>query len=310
MLAPYAVRYRQNLVESVIPFWLNHGLDHKHGGYFTCLDRTGAVYDRRKYVWLQGRAIWMFSRLYNEFEPRQEFLDAATLGVPFVRTHARDAQGRVYFSLTQTGAPFATQRKPYAAVFYQMGLFEYARATGDAACLAEAIEVFWRIIDWIRAPELLDRPVFSSHVPTSNLANLLVVGLMALDLAKHVDDPRYDAIVRETLDGVQRHYDRHRQIFVENVALDGRDLSEWPEGRLFNPGHSIEAAWIVLHLRERGAGGARWLARPRLGHRLWRHYLLRRSRTAPDAATRSDDEAVVAARRSDLCVGAGLHADG
>ena len=256
MLESYAARYRQNLVDSVIPFWLNHSLDHEHGGYFSCLDRVGTVYDTRKYVWLQGRAVWMFSRLYNELEPRQEFLDAATLGVHFLRRHARDANGRLYFSLTREGEPFFFQRKPYAAVFYQMGLFEYARATGDAECLAESVEVFWKIIDWIREPALLDRPIFPSHVPVSNLANLLVVGLMALDLAKHFDDPRYDAIVRETITGVQRHYDATRQIFVENVALDGRDLSEWPEGRLFNPGHSIETAWIVLHLLERAPNPA------------------------------------------------------
>ena len=251
MLKPYAERYRQNLVESVIPFWLRHSLDREHGGYFSCLDRDGSVYDTRKYIWLQGRAIWMFARLYNELEPRQEFLDAASLGVHFARRNARDPKGRLYFSLTREGAPFFFQRKPYAAVFYQMGLFEYARATGDADCLAESIEVFWQIVEWIRDPALLDRPTFASHVPVTNLANLLVVGMMALDMAKRLDDPRYDAVVRETIAGVARHYDPQRRIFLENVALDGRDLAEWPEGRLFNPGHSIESAWIVLHLLER-----------------------------------------------------------
>ena len=64
----YAERYRRDLRESVIPFWLNHSLDREHGGYFTCLDRDGTVYDTKKYVWLQGRAVWMFSRLYNEID--------------------------------------------------------------------------------------------------------------------------------------------------------------------------------------------------------------------------------------------------
>ena len=100
-LAPYAARYRADLLESVIPFWLRHSLDREHGGYFTGLDRDGSVYDTRKYVWLQGRAIWMFSRLYNQLEPRPEFLDAAKLGVGFLRAHARDEQGRFFFSLTR-----------------------------------------------------------------------------------------------------------------------------------------------------------------------------------------------------------------
>src|SRR5688500_9743896 len=125
MLTAFADRYRGDLVDAVIPFWLKHALDREHGGSYTCLDRDGSVYDSRKYIWLQGRAVWMFSRLYNELEPRPEFLDAARLGAEFIRRHARDPQGRVYFSLTRDGRPHAFQRKPYAAVFYQMGLFEY-----------------------------------------------------------------------------------------------------------------------------------------------------------------------------------------
>jgi N-acylglucosamine 2-epimerase len=248
MLASYAERYRRDLLESVVPFWMRHSLDREHGGYFTCLDRDGAVYDDRKYVWLQGRAVWMFSRLYNSVERRQEWLDAAELGVGFLRRNARDPEGRVYFSLTREGRAHFFQRKPYAAVFYQMGLLEYARAAGDRACLDESVEVFWRIVDWIADPALLGRAPLAGQTPVSNLANLLVVGMMAADLARQLDDPRYLAVVQETLAGVARHYDPARRIFRENVARDGSDRFDTPEGRLFNPGHSIETAWIVLHL--------------------------------------------------------------
>lgn len=248
MLNAYAARYRRDLLESVVPFWLRHALDREHGGYFTCLDRDGSIYDTRKYVWLQGRAIWMFSRLYNALERRQEWLDAAELGVGFLRRNARDPRGRLYFSLTRDGRPHFYQRKPYAAVFYQMGLLEYARATGDQSCLAEAVEVFWQIVGWIADPALMGRAPLPGTTPMSNLADLLVVGMMAADLAQQFDDPRYREVVRETLTGVAHHYDPARRIFRENVARDGGDLMDIPEGRLFNPGHSIETAWIVLHL--------------------------------------------------------------
>lgn len=248
MLEAYAARYRRDLTESVVPFWLKHSLDREYGGYFTCLGRDGSVYDTRKYVWLQGRAVWMFARLYNQFERRPEFLDAARLGVDFLRRHARDAQGRVYFSLAREGQPLFFQRKPYAAVFYQMGLLEYSRATGDAGCLAEATEVFWRIVEWIANPALLDRPAYAGQVPSSSLANHLVLGLLAADLAETTGDARYRQVMRDTIAGALRHYDPARRVFLEHVALDGRDLRAWPEGRLFNPGHSIETAWILLHL--------------------------------------------------------------
>lgn len=250
MLDAYHTRYQADLLEQVVPFWMRHSLDREHGGYFTCLDRDGSVYDDRKYMWLQGRAVWTFARLYRELEPRAEWLEAARLGADFIRRHGRDEQGRVYFSLTRDGRPHAYQRKPYGAVFYQMGLFEYGRAAGDQACIDESIEVFWRIVDWINEPALLGRPSFPGQTRASSLADLLVVGLMALDLARHTGDPRYGAVVADTLAGVARHYDPARRIFVEHVARDGSDLSTLPEGRMFNPGHAIETAWIVLHMLE------------------------------------------------------------
>ncbi len=131
-----AQRYRAELVDRVIPFWLR-ALDHRHGGYFTCLTREGAVYDSRKYVRLQGRAVWMFSKLYNDLEPREEYLDAARLILDFLRKRARDAQGRYYFSLTREGLPSFYQRKPYAAVFAMLGMLEFSKATHDADLRAE-----------------------------------------------------------------------------------------------------------------------------------------------------------------------------
>jgi len=250
MLESYAQRYRQDLMESVIPFWLNHSLDRECGGYFSCLDRDGTVYDTKKYIWLQGREIWMFSRLYNEFERKQEYLDAATLGVGFMRRNGRDPQGRVYFSLTRDGQPFFYQRKPYAAVFYMMGLLEYSKATGDTGCFDEAVELFWRIREWIADPSLMGRPVLAGQPKVSNLANVMVMASMAIELLRVHDDPRYRQVLREALDGVMRHYDPQRRILRENVALEGGDLGEWPEGRVFIPGHSIEVAWFWLHMLE------------------------------------------------------------
>jgi N-acylglucosamine 2-epimerase len=248
MLQPYLERYRRDLFSSVIPFWLKYSLDREYGGYFTCLDRDGTVYDTKKYIWLQGRQVWMFSRLYNEVERRQEYLDAAQLGVDFLRRYARDPQGRVYFSLTREGQPFFYQRKPYAAVFMMQGLLEWAQASGDEDCRREAVELFWRIREWIADPTLMGRPVLPGQPPLSNLSNVMVLASMAIELAQVDDDPRYRHVMAEALAGVQRHYDARRRILVENVALDGRDLSAWPEGRLFLPGHSIEVAWFVLHL--------------------------------------------------------------
>lgn len=239
-LERYAERYRAELLDRVIPFWLRHSIDRENGGYFTCLTRDGRVYDSRKYVWLQGRAVWMFSKLYNELEPRQEWLDAARNILAFLREHALDPQGRYYFSLTREGAPVFYQRKPYAAVFAMLGMLEFSKATGDVLLRAEAIALFWKILSWIDDPTLIGRP--SLQLPS--LADVMITASMASEIARVDPDPRYRSVLRQCLDRAKRFYVPAHQIFLEYQP------AATPEGRLFCPGDSIEASWFLLHALE------------------------------------------------------------
>ena len=61
-------KFKDELLNSCVPFWLNHGVDTEFGGVLNCLDRKGKVYSEDKSVWMQGRAGWMFSYIYNNIE--------------------------------------------------------------------------------------------------------------------------------------------------------------------------------------------------------------------------------------------------
>lgn len=85
-----AKQYKSELLDKVVPFWLEKSQDLEHGGYFTCLERNGDVFDTDKFVWLQGREVWMFATLYNKVEKRQEWLDCAIQGAEFLKKHGHD----------------------------------------------------------------------------------------------------------------------------------------------------------------------------------------------------------------------------
>ncbi len=80
-----ASQYRAELLDNVVPFWLNRSQDREYGGYFTCLDRKGNVFDTDKFIWLQAREVWLFSMLYNKVEKRREWLDCAVQGAEFLK---------------------------------------------------------------------------------------------------------------------------------------------------------------------------------------------------------------------------------
>lgn len=250
MLEAFAKRCRRELDKSVIPFWLKHSLDRKCGGYFSCLARDGSVWDTKKFMWMQGREVWMFSRLYNEWARREEYLEAARVGADFIRRRGRDEKGRIYFSLTREGRPVAYQRKPYGAVFVMIGLLEYGKASGDAAYVKEAEELFWKIVKWVDRPELIGKLAAGRSPRKSILADEMCLMLMAMELLAMKDSPRVRKVLAKAVRNTILHYDKRRRILVENVALDGTDLTDDPTGRLVSPGHSIELAWFLLHAIE------------------------------------------------------------
>jgi len=234
-----AERYRSELLQNVIPFWMKHSVDREYGGFWTCLDREGQIFDGRKYVWMNGRQVWTLSRLYRTVEARAEWLDAAMAAATFLRKNVYDDQGRCYFALTREGDPAGYQRKPYGAVFVMIGLLELSRATGDAAMQAEAESLFWKVKSWVENPGLLGRP--QAGKPASQLADIYVLAFMARELAEVSDDSRYREVMQNCLGAVLAH--RQKSVLLETAA----SLAT-PEGRLFCPGSSFEIAWILLRL--------------------------------------------------------------
>lgn len=105
-----AEQYKEELLDRVLPFWLEHSQDAEFGGYFTCLNRDGSVFDTDKFIWLQGREVWLFSMLYNKVEKRQEWLDCAIHGGEFLKKYGHDGNYNWYFSLDRQGNPLV---EPY-----------------------------------------------------------------------------------------------------------------------------------------------------------------------------------------------------
>lgn len=127
-----ALQYREELMGNVLPFWLEKSQDKDFGGYFTCLDRKGNVFDTDKFIWLQGREVWLFSMLYNNVEHRQEWLDCAIQGAEFLRKYGHDGNLNWYFSLTREGKPIIDPYNIFSYTFAAMGFGQLSKATGNS----------------------------------------------------------------------------------------------------------------------------------------------------------------------------------
>lgn len=145
-------QYRSALLDDVVPFWMRHGVDREHGGFFTGLDRTGALYSTDKPVWFVGRATWLWATLYRTVAPRPEWLDLARHGHDFMRRHCFDPHGKMYFLVDRTGRPLRMRRYAFSEVFAVLALAALAQATGDERLRGEAFELFERLLRLLRTP--------------------------------------------------------------------------------------------------------------------------------------------------------------
>ena len=133
-----AAQYKSELLDRVMPFWMENSIDKEFGGYFTCIERNGEVYDTDKFIWLQGREVWMLAKLYNtlpiegELEGvRQEWLDAAIQGAEFLKKYGHDGNLNWYFSLDRQGRPLVEPYNIFSYTFAVIAFGQLYKATGN-----------------------------------------------------------------------------------------------------------------------------------------------------------------------------------
>ena len=245
-------QYRDELLQKVVPFWLEKSQDKQYGGYFTCLDRQGNVFDTDKFIWLQAREVWLFSMLYNRVEKRQEWLDCAIQGAEFLKKYGHDGQLNWYFSLDQQGNPLVEPYNIFSYTFATMAFGQLSIATSNK----EYADIAKKTFDIILSKQDNPKGKWSkAHPGTRSLKNF-ALPMILCNLALEIEPLLEPAFIEEAMEAciheVMEVFLRPELggIVVENVNTDG-SLSDTFEGRHLNPGHAIEAMWFIMDLGKR-----------------------------------------------------------
>ena len=247
----YAELYRDELVNNVLPFWLQHSKDEKHGGYFTCLDQQGKVYDTDKFMWLQGREVWCFSTMYSLVEQNQAWKEMALHGASFMKEFGRDAQGNWYFSLTAEGKPLVQPYNIFSDCFATMAFAALNKIDPSPEYREIALNTFENIISRQHNWKGVYNKSFPGSRPLKNFTLPMILCNLSLELEDILGKERVDSFIPAVLHEVMDVFYRPELgLIVENVNLDG-SLSDTFEGRLMNPGHAIEAMWFIMDLGKR-----------------------------------------------------------
>lgn len=250
--------YKTELLHNVVPFWLKNSRDTEGGGYFTCLNRDGSVFDTDKFMWLQGREVWMFSTLYNTVEKRQEWLDFALHGAKFMEKYGRSHDGSWYFSLTRYGKPLIQPYNIFSDCFATQAFGQLYKATRIERYADIAVTTFNNILARANNPKRLWSKAVEGTRPLKNFALPMILCNLSLEI-EHLLAPSngdssgavVDTLIKDCIHEVMDvFYDEKSGLILENVAPDGSFVDCF-EGRHLNPGHAIEAMWFIMDLGER-----------------------------------------------------------
>ena len=238
-------RYREDLVENILPFWLQHGLDRKHGGIYTCVDRDGTLMDTTKSVWFQGRFAFVVSFAYNQIEQRPDWLEVARTTIEFIERHCFDTDGRMFFEVTEDGRGLRRRRYVFSESFAAIAFSEYAIASGDKRYAEKAVQLFKDIQRFLTTPGILE-PKYTEELQAQGHSIVMILINTASRIREALPDPALDAQIAESLDKLERYFlHPEYKALLEMVGPNGEFIDSL-SGRLINPGHCIETAWFIL----------------------------------------------------------------
>ncbi len=246
-----AKQYKSELLDKVVPFWLEKSQDLEHGGYFTCLERNGDVFDTDKFVWLQGREIWMFATLYNKVEKRQEWLDCAIQGAEFLKKHGHDGNLNWYFALDREGNPLVEPYNIFSYTFAVIAFGQLSIATGNQEYADIAKRTFDIVLSKVDNPKGKWNKAAPGARSLKSFALPMILCNVALEIEPLLDADFMEKTINTCIHEVMDVFYRPELgLIVEHLSTEG-ELVDCFDGRLLNPGHAIEAMWFIMDLGKR-----------------------------------------------------------
>lgn len=241
----WAMSYKTDLTENIMPFWMEHGWDREHGGVYTCVDRDGSLMDSTKSVWFQGRFAFVCAYAYNHVEKNQQWLDAAKSAIDFIEKYCFDDDGHMYFSITADGHPLRKRRYVFSETFASIAMSEYALATGEQQYAERALEIFKYTQRMLTTPGFLT-PKFEESVQLQGHSIVMILINVGSCIRKVINDPKLTEQIDESIEKLRKYFIHPEfKCLLESVGVNG-EFIDTNMTRTINPGHCIETSWFLM----------------------------------------------------------------
>ncbi len=253
-LAKLRDRFHQFLFDDYLPFVDRHVIDHQYGGFLCATTPQGVNVNTDKRIWFEGRGIWVYSFLYNEFGRDPKHLEVARKSIELVMKTRPEGDALWPVSIDREGRPIAPpDHEIYGDLFIAEGLAQYHRATGDQKWWNMAVEIVRKCV------RIYDRPDYNPAIgqtylgkgaqpfPGARIGGVwMVLVRCATQMLRIHQDAELEALATRCLDAVlEHHYNPRFGLVNELINHDlSRPNNEYEQ--FVYTGHAIETLWMCL----------------------------------------------------------------
>lgn len=255
--------FKEELRENLLYFWMDKCLDTENGGYFNCFTNDGSrLVSTDKYIWSQGRFLWIFSRLATmksgmfTQQERERFLAYAKSGKEFLMKHTLMAPGdyRCVFLTDATGQPkLMDGHEGYdlsisADCFVVMGFAAYALAADDRQAWDFCKKLGDSVWERYNAPGYRSYPYpvadgYRAHGKPMILTHLCC----EMHKAAEQFDQAYTKILKVRIQECQKEIFTEfadREDLIHEFVAETGTFADNLLCQHINPGHTLEDMWF------------------------------------------------------------------
>ncbi|MCA9409878.1 MAG: AGE family epimerase/isomerase [Candidatus Omnitrophica bacterium] len=248
-------RYRYDLFEDFLPFMDRHVIDHELGGFMCNTDRDGNNLTQDKSSWYEGRGIWVYSTLYNQFEPKDEYLEVAKKSVDFIlKTEPKNSNECWPRQISREGEPLSTPCDDiYGDIFIAEGFAEYAEASGDRAYREKAIQILEKCVGMYDQADYLPdigqtylgreaRPFPGARI----MGHWMVFIRVCTQRLGGQADSKIEALADRCIDAILNHHFNPEFDLINELINHDLSRPENEYAQLVYTGHALETLWMVM----------------------------------------------------------------